>query len=429
MPKVNSIKTMKRVFLLFLIACLNFGQICGQNPSQISYNGKPIEVKYHRSSLHTILIESDNFPYKETVINAYYNAPFPDKYDNHNIGEKSFDPAKYGTPAKDSAGGGYKAITDKYLTQNNIARKLVAKWFNRHEDGTFDMNLIGERGSYNASEMDVNIAKSSSRGMAMLSDAGEELIGNTFVVVSKVFFLSNEIAASLVKEGAIAAANKISNNLARTIAIKAAEVAYNKAKEGYSVWTTSYLYKLAWNDSIAAIFYKDLWMDKSNIDPSRKAKFDNSNLFRLDYIGSDFSKSLVTFSLKEKRSEERIIEIATVRNVDAVYAKLQKKYDVFKTKTPLYTGYPITAKIGLKEGLEPGDRYEVLEQVQDENGKTKYVRKGTIKVDKNQIWDNRFNAGEEESDKKSSGDKPKVDRTLFEGGKDFFPGMLIRQIK
>ena len=127
-------------------------------------------------------------------------------------------------------------------------------------------------------------------------------------------------------------------------------MAYEKGKEGYSVWTTSYLYRLAWNDSIAAVFYNDLWMDKSNPDPARKEKFDNSSLFHLDYIGNEHSSSLVTFSLKEKRSEEKIVEISTIRNIDAVYAKLQKKYDVFKTKTPLYTGYPITAKIGLKEG-------------------------------------------------------------------------------
>ena len=78
----------------------------------------------------------------------------------------------------------------------------------------------------------------------------------------------------------------------------------------------------------------------------------------------------------------------------------------------------------LKEGLEAGDRYEVLEQVMDDNGKTKYVRKGTIKVEKGQIWDNRFTEGDEKADPKQ-----KIDRTFFDGGKDYYPGMLIRQIK
>jgi hypothetical protein len=409
---------MKRILLVLLIMFMSTFIVFAQKNS----NEKMADVKYRRSSLHTILIESDKFPYKDAVINAYNNAPFPDKYNNHNIGEKSFDPYKYGTPTSDTSG--YKGIIDKYLIQNKIANKVVAKWFNRQEDGTFDMNLVGERGSYNASEMDVRIAKNSARGVALLADAGEELISNTFVVVSKLFFVSNEIAAAAIRKGAILAANEISNSLLRSVALKAADVAYEKGKEGYSVWTTSYLYRLAWNDSIAAVFYNELWMDKINPDPARKAKFDNTDLFRLDYIGYERSSSLVTFSLKEKRSEEKIVEISTIRNIDAVYAKLQKKYDVFKTKTPLFTGYPITAKIGLKEGLEAGDRYEVLEQVMDDSGKTKYVRKGTIKVEKGQIWDNRFTEGDEKADPKQ-----KIDRTFFEGGKDYYPGMLIRQIK
>jgi hypothetical protein len=115
--------------------------------------------------------------------------------------------------------------------------------------------------------------------------------------------------------------------------------------------------------------------------------------------------------------------------VDAVYAKLQKQYDVFKTKTPLFTGYPITAKIGLKEGLENNDRYEVLEQVVNENGFTNYVRKGIITVDGKQIWDNRFSAGEELDAKAKASTAATLDRTFFRGAENFYPGMLIRQIK
>jgi hypothetical protein len=170
-------------------------------------------------------------------------------------------------------------------------------------------------------------------------------------------------------------------------------------------------------------------MDINSIDSVRKLKFDNTSLFELEYIGDENSRSLVTFSLKEKRSDEKIVEIATIRNLDAIYSKLQKSYDVFKTKTPLYTGYPITAKIGLKEGVEGGDKYEVLEQVLDEQGKTKYVRKGIIKVDKNHIWDNRFNPCEEQSEDNASTDMQIKDYTLFEGGDNYYAGMLIRQIK
>ncbi|MEI7596370.1 MAG: hypothetical protein WCK02_11530 [Bacteroidota bacterium] len=430
----------KKTFLTCIALMLFFISSMGQ-----SSNSTP-EVKYRRSSLHTIIVESDYFPYKDTVLKAYFNAPFPDKYNNHTIGEKSFNPREYSLSAAEKAeiknkstkknDSSYKMLPiqiDKYLKNNKIANKLVAKWFDRQEDGSFDMNLIGERGSYNASEMQANIAKGSARGISSLADAGVELIGNTFVVVSKFNFVSNEITAAVLRDGAKLAAEKLPPSLQQA-AKDAADKAYEKAKEGYSVWTTSYLYKLVWNDSIEAVFYNDLWMDKTNIDPKKKEAFDNTDLFKLEFLGDERATGLVLFSLKEKRTQEQIISEATVRTVDAVYTKLQKKYDVFKPKTPLYTGYPITAKIGMKEGLKGGEKFEVFEQTIDEKtGKTIYVSKGKIKVKNNLIWDNRFNAGDAKTEAtnndSSSTAKPVIDRTTFKGGKKYYSGMLIKQIK
>lgn len=436
----------KRLFLiLILLASLTASSIA-----------QTTEVKYRRSSLHTMIVESDKFPYKENVIKSFYEAPFPDKYNDHNIGTKSFDPANYPLTAAekatiykpqskagalasnaadvtvDSANRELSFKIQKYLNETKVANQLVAKWFNRKEDGTFDMALIGERGSYNATDMEANIAKGAARGTAALADAGIELIGNTFVVVSRFNFVSNEVAAAVIRDAAMIAANKLSVPALQTAAVKAANEAYDKAKEGYSVWATSFLYKLVWNDSIEAVFYNDLWMDKSKVDATRKTAFDNTDLFQLEFVGDEKASSLVTFSAKEKRTEEQVVGVGTVRAIDAVYAKLQKKYDVFKPKIPMFTGVPITAKIGMKEGLEGDEKFEVFEQTIDpKTGLTVYVSKGTITVDKDLIWDNRFNAGEEPVVEGATGPDPKVALgfTTFKGGKKFYPGMLIKQTK
>ena len=98
---------------------------------------------------------------------------------------------------------------------------------------------------------------------------------------------------------------------------------------------------------------------------------------------------------------------------------------MFKTKTPLFTGNPITAKIGKKEGLEGGEKFEVLEMNQDpKTGAITYKNIGTIKVDKNLIWDNTYNPTNEENNS-----TPSIDRTTFSGGSKFYPGLLIKQIK
>ncbi len=419
-------------------------------------------TKYRRSSLHMVLIETNNFPRKETVVKAYATAPFPDKYNNHSLDNKSLDPQKYpisdadrkaaGTDksaagkliggAKSDATGGiidknetdYPLIIDKYIKDKKVANQLVAKWFNRKSDGTFDMNLIAERGYYSASDMEANIASKEKKGRAVLADAGEELLKNTFVVFSKMNFISNEIVARGIRDVAKAeAAKNIKMPMLLDKANKVADALYEKTKEGYTVWTTSYLYRLKWNDSVASIFYNNLWIDNKNPDPKKKAAFDEANLFELELVGDEKSNSLVLFSLKEKRTEDQIIEIATVRNIDAVYAKLQKSYEVFRPKVPLFSVDPITAKIGMKEGLEGGEKFEVLEQTLDpETGLTEYKKKGTIKLDAELVWDNRYNAGEAPvagEVKEGEAQKPVLDRSTFSGkAKNLYSGMLIRQL-
>jgi hypothetical protein len=388
------------------------------------------DVKYRRSSLHTILIESESFPRKESVIKAYNAAPFPEKYDNHSIGEKSFDPKKYGA-TKELSEDEMAVVVTKYLKDNKIGNKLVAKWFDRKANGFFDIDLISQRGLISASFTDIKTAEASAEGKALLQTAGLDLINNTFVVVSKMKFYENEPVARAAREAALIAAGKLGMAILRDKAIDVANKGYDKAKEGYSVWTTSYLYKLKWDDATSNTFYQDLWIDATTEGKvaEKKANFDKSELFQLELIGSENSTSLVTFSLSEKRTEEQVIALAVTRNVDNVYAKLQKKYDVFKTKVPLFTGNPLTAKIGMKEGLEGGEKFEVLEANMDpKTGIIEYKKKGTIKVDKNLIWDNRYNAGLPITDETGAEIKNPLNATTFEGGSKFYPGMLIRQV-
>ncbi|MFZ4435484.1 MAG: hypothetical protein ACOYOR_03145 [Flavobacterium psychrophilum] len=407
---------MKKLILITLSAVLCSSVLLAQDSQK-----EMKETKYRRSSLHTILIESSAFPKKDQVINAYYGAPFPDKYDNHNIGAKSFNPAKYSTDTVESK---TPEVIEKYFKDEQIAKKMVAKWFNRQADGSFDYSLVSERGAFNASFLDSKTAVASSDGKALLATAGFELINNTFVVVSKMKFVENEPIARGIRDAAIIAASNAPGLLKMGIE-KAAEIAYNKGKEGYSVWTTSYLYKLKWTPEVEGSFYQEMYGEKGTITPAMKAKFDsNTDLFQMEYVGAQKSTTLVTFSLKVKRTEDQIINLSVTRNIEKVFAKLQKNYDVFKPKVPLYTGEPITAKIGMKEGLEGGDKFEVLEAVMDQKtGKIEYKSIGTIKVDGDKIWDNRFNLGDEAPAEGA------VDRTTFKGGKKFYSGLLIRQLK
>jgi hypothetical protein len=191
--------------------------------------------------------------------------------------------------------------------------------------------------------------------------------------------------------------------------------------KGYVIKTDAHLYKLVWDEETAAIFYNDYWTEDGAIDSEKVVAFENSNIFRLEYIGTETAWADLQSTSFTQKSDIELVTVATNKASDAVVAKLQRSYEVFRTKTPLVSGDPLSAKIGLKEGLEKGDKYEVLEQQVNDNGTVEYKRVGTIKVEKNMIWDNRYMAGEENS----SG----LEYTTFKGSKNkYFAGMLIRQI-
>ncbi len=389
------------------------------------------EYKYKRSSLDIVLIESQSFPNKDVVMNTFTTYPFPDKYNNNEVFPNSFnpnDPKYFVAPDSNSVAyitmamtglQNYFSITtkqsiDKFIEQNNLPNLLIDKWFNRTSNSdSFNMNLIQNRGDYNASVIDAEVAQSTMKGSALLSDAGEQLINNTFVVFVKMYFLSNDVIASIIKDIAIKTLQ--SKNLYNFIAAAAIQEAYEKGKVGYSVWTKGYLYKLNWNDSIGDIFYTKYYNNPNN--------FDTSHLFNLSYVGDALAKSLVTYK-GANRSQDEIIKVAVGRNIDNLYASLQKKYDVFKPVIPIININPIMSQIGLKEGIKKGDKFHILQvQISPTTNKTSYKIVKTVTVS-SKIWDNRYAVYD------SLNNSNTLKATIFKGSsKNVFPGMLIKQVK
>lgn len=373
------------------------------------------EVKYRRSSLYSVMVDQPTLPYAGEIKKNFENSPIPDKFNNHNLSKRIYDLGELPTDGSDSP------------ILSAIARDIVAKWFNRSSKGGFNMNLIKERGFYDASALDVVKAQASKRGLDLLADAGEELIGKTFVLINEFKYtdkaeVAEKTSGWLNAIGTIADHAGASNvSTVTTLTSTGATV----AGKGYIVKTNAHLYQLVWDEETAAIFYNDYWADDKTITPAKKKAFDESTIFKLKYIGTDTSWSDIQSTVFTSKSDEQLIERATVKAIDRVIVKLQKNHDQFKTKTPLYTVDPLTAKVGLKEGITNKSTFDVLEQVEDENGKTQYVKVGVVKVDsKYPIWDNTYGAQEENPNST-------VDRTYFKkvSGKDFFPGMLLVQKK
>jgi len=317
---------------------------------------------------------------------------------------------------------------EKQLKEQRIAQQLVRKWFSSEDGKMFDMSTIQKRGLYDANMLDFNVAKSNVRGMAILADAGEELINNTFVAIIDLDFFSNKPIADRLRAAGKATAQAAGNaglfgSLIGATAQLSTNIAAAAIEDGYTVFSKTFLYKLKWNDEIAAEFY-NIWGDENAFD-----KMD----FQMELIGVQYEKNVINagiFSKKGNREMETVVKKLVTRNLDDNFANLQKEYDVFKTKVPIKSINPITADVGMKEGLEGGEKFEILEMTQNpETGRTKWNRVGTATVDKKSVWDNRYNAGEEPESIIIGVDGNPITATTFKSANNAQVGMFLRQVK
>lgn len=412
-----------------------------------------------------ILLESSAFPQKEAVINSWSSYPFPDKYNKHDIGMPSVNIENVRLTDDEYRAAGYldtlkkmgdilratanlnglrysadsttvlrlpnekveyQLRIDKIIRDQQLAKKCVSTWFNRTSDGKMNLDEIKNRSMYSASELDKAVAENLVNNKSFVAGIGQELMGNTFITFTKMDFMENEPVVRAIRDEAINGIMKnITIPIAQQKAIELANKAYDKAKEGYSLWSKTWLYQLNWNDSIQSIFEQKLWSDPKS--------YETSDLFNFKFIGVQYNTSLVTFSLKEIRTQEQIINLALVRNVDKAFAELQKENDVFKPKVPVLTSDPITAEIGMKDGIEGGEKFEVFEMsINPKTGLTEYKVVDQATVDKKLVWDNRYTDGQALIT--GEGEEPKevtipLTATTFKGSKKIQPGMMMKQIK
>ena len=404
---------MKKIFLSICI-------LCGYSINMLAENeASDSTMKYRRSSIYSMMVQHDDQKFAKDICEVFNQMPVPDKYNDHNLSVKVVSVTK--EKIKEDA-----AITS-FLTTNNVASRLVGKWFERNVlTGECNMELIKERGVYNASEFDKALAQKSARGMAMLEDAGEDLIGNTFVLVNDISYIDKEkgskalgsfLRAAILVAGAASGVNTsdLSDNVG-TIA---------ESYKGFSVKVHTYLYQLVWDENTSMDFYKNAYSATPNKE--KISYFEQlRNKFSLKLIGEQESSGSTTSFMGIKLDEPLVmVRKACQRALDENVANLQKNFDQFKVKVPLTSTSPICAPIGKKEGIDQESKFEVLEIQTNDKGKRIYKRVGVIKPLPNLIWDNRYMAKEEHA---QGADLGKTSFTKVSGG-TFYQGMLIREIK
>ncbi len=381
------------------------------------------ESNYRRSSIYSLLVNHTEQKFADEIKEAFLQIPVPDKFNDHNLSVKVLNMDKKLSGANKER---ENPVITQFLDDNRVASRLVGRWFNRdYFTGQCDMELVKERGLYNATEFDKQLAARSSRGMAMLQDAGEELIGNTFVIVNDIRYVDKEqrsktIGGILRVAGGLAGAFTGVNvsNLVDNVSDMVESV------KGFKVKINTFLYRLDWNEEQAKLFYQEQYAAQP--DAKKRTNFDNARgSYHLTYVGKVESSGGNTSFLGINENEPLVmVRKACQRAIDENVVDLQREYEEFRTKSPLVSVEPLTAYVGMKEGVTAKSRFEVLELVELENGKHKYNRVGVIEPINNLIWDNRFMAVEEGAAGATLG------YTTFRkvSGGEFSKGMLIREM-
>ena len=414
---------MKKIFTLLVAILLtvsviaqtqNYGNRISQNEDGTYF--------YMRSSLEMVYIDSEYFPNKELVDESWNNymdpqKNFPNQYNKHG--------ADIGTVEL----GGNNKLSDKemanrimtYINKNRIANRLVMKWFNYNPNGKMaydieypenpeamiNMQTIFNRGYYTVNAGDENLSLSALKRNrdVQIKELSMKLLPFTFMTFTKLEFYENEPVARLVRETAIATADAAYNKAIkdgtdpksakfwRDIAVAAANTVYNATKDGYTLRSNTWLYKLVWDEETEYFFNNEVLKNPKLIETSNK--------FKMEYVDCQSNTSTVIISAT--RTFEQIINLTMVRNLNKVFVDLQNRNDVFKVWTPLLDFYSlvsprlearitvdgkkITAKIGTKEGLRGGEQFSVY----DDDGNFY----GYAIAQKGMIWDNDEGFGED----------------------------------
>lgn len=367
---------MKRsLFFIIILYCF-----AAESNSQETIQLK--DAVYHRSSL-TYIVESYHGSYQQLVKSVIPRVKVPLKLDDNRLEKpeiRRIDDASLSAAQ-------YNAEMIDQLQQNKIPNQIIANWFNRKPDGSFNMNLVLQRGQYDANDAAVLNALSMQRGLSAIDITAMELVENSFILVMDIKEVHSMDDEYDLKDKALRAFAK--RNKAKYEPIK-------RIMNGYKAAVEYRLYQVNFNDSIAAIFYRNLWVDAddpADIKADRKKAFDNFYFpliyqFKtvLNISGTQLNPGIPFAPLNQASDSEMMIRMFE-NGVEGVIREIEKVLPKFRIRANLVNTNPIEAKIGLKEGLIVDQRFFVFEDKMNRSGNVKSKRKGVVRVKR--VSDNR----------------------------------------
>lgn len=367
-----------RVFMLCSVLLLPCKQIYCQIQTAPSSD-------YDRNAMTLLLFDYSSSQYSRLVRDAFKEAKIPVKFDEHNLQYMNLSERTQGSSNLTS--GSTLTNVQNIIKSSHIPNDIIAKWYSRDEEGKFGMSLIAKRGLYNATDQEYAEAMKGMRKNAQLEDAGEKLVNKSYIMVMDYYNLKT------MKE-IYDAQDEQRRKQAKKDKTKFEPV--ERKKNGFVGDARAYLFKIDFNDSIAAIFYRQLWIDERDSEANitqKKKKFEEMD-FPVKLVsshstsveGTQYNPGQFMAPVVQKTREQLMAELIN-DGINGNIFWFEKQVADWRVRTMVHDVHPISAKIGRKENLKVDQRFFVYENRLTHNNKEIAKRVGVIRA--KYVADNR----------------------------------------
>lgn len=319
-------------FYLFLVVALGVMSLNAQSKVK-----QPVSGEYDRSSVSYVFVNRNS---QNSDINKFYqNFKVDAKFDENKIPTKFID-VIHSSNAPVTA----ENVT-KVISSSQLGKEVISFIFNRKSDGTFDDSIVRERGMYNATDQDIlNMRVAKVKEVAY--EWGEPLVNSSYIVVYDIFKHQSQ-----------------------------------KSENGnitYEVEVVAHAYKLIADAEFVNNFYKTAWADASSSEAEKEAarkgfdkiQYNFAHVASVSASGTSSTNSYSTGSFYQ----------ACTRAYESAVMSLENKIPAWQTAISVLSTHPIAAKIGTKEGLTNGSRYQAYSFKEDEEGNLKSVKQGMVRA-------------------------------------------------
>lgn len=359
------------VSLIFVLLLTSFVQ--GQTDNIKKVDESQVAESYDRSGLTILLLDFESDKYANYIRNSVDKVNIPIKFDDNSLSIKTISSPYYRDENSSTYSGltAFKLQVKAKLLDSRIHYKLLEFWWGIQADGSYIATNIQERGIYNATDIDVNEADASKIGRTKLGDAGEKLIGNSYILLYEFREIKTMEEVYNAKDASARKSAKKNDTEFKPV---------KRTKNGFKGKMLAYLYRLTYNETVQAYFF-DSFVDEYTIDLEKLNAVYDSIPQPVTYVSHTTSSCEGTQnnSLPIQKTEQQLFDKLVNKGVASAVASFGRSLEQFKVKTPVVSERPIKAKIGLKEGITSDSRFFVWEYYENSKGETKTKKKAVVR--------------------------------------------------